>query len=120
MLSVLRYTDSDYPFGIYKSSYGMNQSCHIKSANVLINLTFIFGIIPKGQLMRSQIAKQNQRRLQTFPQRGRGGGGKIERKIDFKTICIKKNQKIHRRNLKRELQNMVNRKMTSTKLEIFC
>jgi hypothetical protein len=39
---------------------------------------------------------------------------------DFKTICFKKNQKIPRPNSKRKLQNVVNGKVTITKLEIFC
>ena len=39
-------------------------------------------------------------------------------KSDFKTICFKKNQKILRSNSKRQLQNMVKRKMTGTTLEI--
>jgi len=39
---------------------------------------------------------------------------------EMKTICFKKNQKIPRHNSKRKLQYMVKRKMTSTKLEIFC
>jgi len=43
-----------------------------------------------------------------------------ETKSDFKTISFKKNQKIPRRNSKYKLQNMVKRKMTRTKLEIFC
>jgi len=52
--------------------------------------------------------------------RGGGGGGfLLEKKSDFKTICFEKNQKILRRNSKRKLQNMI-KKMTRTKLEIFC
>jgi len=43
-----------------------------------------------------------------------------ETKSDFKTISFKKNQKIPRRNSKQKLQNMVKRKMTRMKLEIFC
>ena len=44
----------------------------------------------------------------------------LKEKSDFKTVCFKKNQKTERRNLKRKLQNMANRKMTRTKLEIIC
>jgi hypothetical protein len=42
-----------------------------------------------------------------------------EKKSDFKTICFKKNQKILCCISKRKLQNMVKRKMTRTKFEIF-
>jgi hypothetical protein len=45
-------------------------------------------------------------------------GGVKEKKSDFKTICFKINQNIPTRNSKRKLQNMVQRKMTRTKLEI--
>jgi hypothetical protein len=51
----------------------------------------------------------------------RGGGPFFLEKIsDFKAICFKKNQKMPRRNLKRKLQIKVKRKMTKTKLEMFC
>ena len=52
----------------------------------------------------------------------RGGGGPffLEKISDFKAICFKKNQKMPRRNLKRKLQIKVKRKMTRTKLEMFC
>ena len=43
-----------------------------------------------------------------------------KKKSDFKPISFKKNQKIPVSNSKRKLQNMVKRKMTRTKLEIFC
>jgi hypothetical protein len=42
-----------------------------------------------------------------------------EKKSDFKIICFKKHQKIPRRNSKRNLENLVQRKMTRTKLQIF-
>ena len=52
----------------------------------------------------------------------KGGGGPffLEKISDFKAICFKKNQKMPRRNLKRKLQIKVKRKMTRTKLEMFC
>ena len=50
-----------------------------------------------------------------------GGPFFYRKKSDFKTIYIKKNQKIPRGNSKQKLKkNMVERKMTRAKLEIFC
>ena len=69
----------------------------------------------------------HQRRIHTVYTCGtthtRGGSThfhKKKRKSDFEAICFKKNQEIPGRNSKRKLQNMVKRKMTRTKLEIFC
>ena len=45
----------------------------------------------------------------------------LEKKLDFKANCFKKNQMIPEAyNSKRKLQNMVKRKLTRTQLEIFC
>ena len=44
----------------------------------------------------------------------------LEKKLDFKANCFKKNQMIPEAyNSKRKLQNMVKRKLTRTKLEIY-
>ena len=54
-----------------------------------------------------------------FHKRGGRAGFFKEKKSDFKIICFKKHQKIPRRNSKRNFENLVQRKMTRTKLRIF-
>ena len=86
--------------------------------SILFIITFIFNnmvCICKPLLLYDCI----QRLIQTFPKRGVYFIFK-KKKSHFKTTCFKKNQKIPRRNSKRKFQNMVKRKMTWTKLEIFC